>query len=53
MSLEELLNCKRDIIAHYKHKKTLFRGKSLFYEKHYYQKRCKVQLKNIKLLIPT
>ena len=32
MSLEELLNCERDIIAHYKHKKTLFRGKSLFYE---------------------
>ena len=47
MSLEELLHCNQGIIVYYNHintslneiQKNIFRGKSLFYEKHFQKKK--------------
>ena len=49
MSLEELLHCNQGIIVYHNHintslneiQKNIFRGKSLFYEKHFQKKNMK------------
>ena len=59
MSLEELIIRDQAISAHRKQilyqLKSIkhFQGKSLFYEKHFHEKRCNIQSKNIKSFNPT
>ena len=55
MSLEELLIRDQGIVSIVSKKiteiyKNIFRGRSLFYEKHFHEKRCNIQSKNIKSL---